>query len=174
MNTKRVINVTAMLLCISLAYAFVWHQGLRVSRDLYLIGKAEHARNLNCCLWSYAGSHNGKYPPDLTLFADQPCRCCTRTSMHKWNEYYYVSGLTVDDPPMCPILIYLPSKKGVKKAVVWFNEGGCSFPERWKAEHLIKSPVRCKRNRPGVIEFDPSSQQPKGPLIVLPPLHETK
>jgi hypothetical protein len=94
--------------------------------------------------------------------------------VHKWNEYYYVSGLTVDDPPMSPLLIYLPSKKGIKKAVVWFNEGGCNFPERWKAEHLIKSPVRCTRKYIGVIEFDTSSQQPKGPLIVRPPLNEAK
>jgi hypothetical protein len=143
--------------------------GLHIHRKTLLVVKGEQTRQIKAALWNYANEHDGHYPPSLTIFTNTSLRYCRDFNITNWQEYYYVSGLTLADDRMRPILIYLPTHKRITKAIVWFKDGGCFFVEPQKARQLIASPSICIRDKEGsgfLISPEPSTTNN---LKVLPP-----
>ena len=94
-------------------------------------------------LWYYPEDHGGAFPTDLTAFANAPIVAQPPGSEYTrpdWKSFYYVSGLTTNDPPGMPLMIYASDDRRVKMGMVGFLGGGSKWYPPETIQRLIHEP----------------------------------
>lgn len=126
-------------------------------------------RELRAALRCYAMIHNGALPPDLpALIKDAKKQGSTYEGFNEWNAFYFVGGLSTNDPPNMPVAISDPATAGIQGMVLLLN-GEIVFFKDISSEAMrstINEPWgRVRSNFKDVREFETFKQR----LTIWPP-----
>jgi uncharacterized membrane protein len=97
-----------------------------IKPQLIMMNQMQMYRSAHVDFWQYADDQNGAFPTDLTVFANAPIVEQPPGSEYTrpdWKSFYYVAGLTTNDTPQMPLVIYVPEDRRVKQGMVGFLGG---------------------------------------------------
>ena len=123
--------------------------------------------------WNYPNEHGGEYPKDLTEFANAPPPAQSSGSEYRqpdWKSFYYVSGLTRNDPIEMPLIIYIPENKRITNGMVGFVAGHGMLLPLDTAQRLIREPWGVTRD--GKPLDEQTKKVLKKRIKVLPPIRD--
>lgn len=168
------IPILILTVVIGVAVRIWWVES--VQPKFIMINRVEMYRSAYLDFWQYEQEHGGAYPTDLTVFANAPIVVQpsggSEYTRPDWKSFYYVSGLTTNDPPGMPLMIYVPEDRRVKKGMIGFLGGG----SMWYLPETIQRAIR----EPWEVEGygKPIDEQTKAQLRqrvrVLPPIKLTE
>ncbi len=143
LRRHRRAGMAALLVLVALCVAArVWWV-MKVQPHLIMMNRAQMFRSAGADFWKYVHDHDGAFPTDLTVFATAPIVEQPHGSEYTrpdWKSFYYVSGLTTNDPPGMPLLIYVSEDHRVRKGMVGFVGGGSMWYPSETIQRLIRAP----------------------------------